>query len=312
MDRVVYDRLQNMTLSRAEQDRTIAYLADHLGRFLRVRERVLICFPEHREGNLSWLMEQAVYRCGADPIVWGPDRTWKTLLRQAFSHKTSAIIGQPLILLGLTKLKKYNGTPLYVRKVITAGYPCPDWVIEGLEKGFDCEVGGCFAVSDSPVVAGFACGQSWGVHIREDAYKVKIVDDAGRTLPNGALGHIILSPTWDPEMEIPIGDRACLIRQPCRCGSTSPRLVNMQAGENADPDLAVLGQELHSWTSILDCQLIKGESGLEIEIIRFPGEQLPKLPTAAKLIIRAWEPSVDVPFPYGPQEKEPEKKKENH
>lgn len=312
MDRVVYDRLQNMTLSRAEQDRTIAYLADHLGRFLRVRERVLICFPEHREGNLSWLMEQAVYRCGADPIVWGPDRTWKTLLRQAFYHKTSAIIGQPLILLGLTKLKKYNGTPLYVRKVITAGYPCPDWVIEGLEKGFDCEVGGCFAVSDSPVVAGFACGQSWGVHIREDAYKVKIVDDAGRTLPNGALGHIILSPTWDPEMEIPIGDRACLIRQPCRCGSTSPRLVNMQAGENADPDLAVLGQELHSWTSILDCQLIKGESGLEIEIIRFPGEQLPKLPTAAKLIIRAWEPSVDVPFPYGPQEKEPEKKKENH
>ena len=44
----------SMEPERVEQ--SIAYLQEHLGRFLRKREKVLICFQDHKNGGLSWLM----------------------------------------------------------------------------------------------------------------------------------------------------------------------------------------------------------------------------------------------------------------
>ena len=240
-------------------------------------------------------MEQAALRCGAIPVVW-EDSLWKTLLRQAFLNKVTAIIGPPLILLGLMKLKRYNGTPLSVRKVITAGYPCPDWMVDGLVKGFDCEVGGCFGLEHSGIVAGFACGESWGVHLRDDAYGVDIVDDQGNSLPEGHQGQIVLYPKEFPELRLPIGDTAYLTKETCKCGSESPRLMNLCYNGLRDSDLDALANHLMSWTSILDCHVKRGQFGLEIEIICFQGEKLPQLPSAARMVIRPWDPQTDTPL----------------
>lgn len=297
----IYKRIVAYGKEANVQERSIAYLAEHLGHFLRKSERVFICFQEHEQGNLSWLMAQAVARCEAVPVIWGPDRRWKTLLQQAFVNKVTAIIGSPLLLLGLSKLRRQSGTPLAIRRVITAGYPCLDWMIEGIVKGFDCEVGGCFTLDISGVVAGFACGHSWGVHIREDEYGVEIVDVDNSVLPAGEKGEIVLYPKAHPELRWHMGERGRVETKPCKCGSKSIRLMDMAPGFRADPAIVELGQMLQSWTSILDCRLKKGESGLEMELVTFSGEKLPKLPTAAKLVIRPWEPEKDEPFWYFPQ-----------
>lgn len=297
MDRGVYWQIVEKSMESNTRERSIAYLSEHLGKFMRKGERVLICFLEHKEGNLSWLMEQAVLRCNGIPVIWGPDHRWKTLLRQAFYSKASAVIGPPLVVLGLTKLKKHNAIPLYIRKAITAAYPCPDWMIDGIVKGLDCEAGGCFSLGESGVVAGFACGRSWGVHLRETEYGVDIVDENGESAP---AGEIVIYPKSDPQLRYSMGENARLETKCCRCGSTSPRLMDFCAGRGEDPDLVELGQYLHKWTSILDCRVSKGEYGLEIEIVCFPGEKLPKLPTAAKLVIRPWNPKNDEPFWYVP------------
>ena len=295
MEQAAYCKIMEKLAEPAEVEKTVSYLAKHLGAFLRKGERVLICFPFRREYSLSWFMEQAALRCGAIPVVW-EDSLWKTLLRQAFLNKVTAIIGPPLILLGLMKLKRYNGTPLSVRKVITAGYPCPDWMVDGLVKGFDCEVGGCFGLEHSGIVAGFACGQSWGVHLRDDAYGVDIVDDQGRSLPEGHQGQIVLYPKKYPKLRLPIGDTAYITTETCPCGSKAPRLLNMCYGGLMDLELDALANHLMSWTSILDCHVKRGEFGLEIEIICFQGEKLPQLPSAARLVIRPWDPQTDTPL----------------
>ena len=276
-------------------EKTIVHLCEHLGKFLRKGERVLICFPCREPGSLSHVFEQAVQRCGAVPVVWS-DYLWKTLLREAFTNKVTAIIGPPLILLGLMKLTRHNATPLFIRKVITAAYPCPDWMIDGLVQGFDCEVGGCFGLEHSGIVAGFACGESWGVHLWDEVYGVDIVDDAGNSLPEGWQGQIVLYPKDNPKLRLPIGDTAVLTTESCSCGSKAPRLINMCYGGLQGSELDSLANHLMSWTSILDCHVKKGEFGLEIEIVCFQGEQLPKLPTAAKLIIRQWDPASDTPL----------------
>lgn len=305
MDRRIYWEFVEKIREPETTEKTICYLAEHLGKFLRKNERVLLCFRCREKGSLSWLFEQAILRCKAVPVVWADD-LWKTLLRQAFTERVTAIIGPPLILLGLMKLKRYNETPLFVRKVIVAGYPAPEWMIDGLVQGFDCEVGGCFGFEHSGIVAGFACGQSWGVHVWDEMYGVDIVDEAGNCLPEGHQGQIVLYPKEYPDLRLPVGDTAYLNREACRCGSAAPRLMNLCYGGLGDSALDALAHHLMSWTSILDCHVKKGESGLEIEIICFPGEKLPKLPSAARLVIRPWDPAADTPLLHASSLKIPE------
>lgn len=300
MDSSAFWKMVELGKSPKAQEKTIEYLTEHLSCFLRERERVMICFLEHKEGNLSWLMEQAVIRCDAEPVIWGPDHRWKTLLQQAFLNKTTAIIGPPLILLGLAKLKRQSGTPLYIRRCITAGYPCQSWMVEGITRGFDCKVSSCFSIAESNVVVGFACERGLGVHLRESEYGVTIADENGSPLPQGEMGEVVLHAKAAPHLYCRIGDAARLITEKCACGCTYPRLVDISPASGPDVDLDEFRQYLQSWTSVLDCRVQRGENGLEIEIVCFAGEKLPKLPPAAMRIIRPWNPMVDEPFWFMP------------
>lgn len=295
-----FERLVQIANEPVLREDTIAYLAEHLGKFLKPREKVMLAFREHKEGNISWLLEQAALRIDVVPVIWGPDHRWSTLLRQTFQSRASVVIGSPLILLGLTKLKKQSNTPLPIRKVVSVGFPCLQWVIEGITKGLDCEMGGCFSIHEEGIVAGFACGHSWGIHVWEKYYGVDIVDENGVSLPNGTLGNLVLYPKSQPEIRLDLGDLAMIANTPCPCGSNTARLLDIQIGKSMEPDMSKLVLYLQSWTSILDCHLSKTEFGLEIEIIAFPGEKLPKLPSAAKLVIRSYDPKTDQPFWYDP------------
>lgn len=302
MDREMYRNLVELCNEPAFREQTIEYLAEHLGKFLRPREHVMLAFREHTEGNISWLMEQALLRIDAIPVIWGPDHRWNSLLRKTFESHAIAVIGSPLILLGLMKLKKQYNTPLPIRRVVSVGYPCLDWVVDGIVKGLDCELGGCFSLNESGVVAGFACGHSWGIHLRADYFDAEIMDEQGRPLPAGELGEVVLIPKWQPDVRVRLGDLGSMEVEKCRCGSSAKRLLDLQMGNNVDPDLYQLSQDLLKWTSILDCRLAKTESGLEIEVVCFPGEKLPKMPSAAKLLVRPFNPKTDEPLWFVPDQ----------
>lgn len=305
MDQEKFQKLVQISNAPEFREKTIAYLAEHLGKFLKPRERVMLAFREHKEGNISWLMEQAALRIDVVPVIWGPDHRWSTLLRQTFESRASAVIGAPLVILGLMKLKKQNATPLPIRKVVTVGYPCLPWVAEGIVKGLDCEVGGCFSIHDEGIVAGFACGHSWGFHLWEEYYGVDIVDDQGNLLPDNTMGNLVLYPKSDPDLRLEIGDMGRIGPEDCDCGSKTQRVLDLGLGKSVDPDLYRLSQELLAWTSILDCYLAKTESGLVVEIVSFPGEKLPKLPSAAKLVVRNYNPKTDEPLWFLPGKVEP-------
>lgn len=296
----IYRKIVKRSMEPQNQEKTIQYLTEHLKKILRRQERVLICFGEYARGDLSWLMEQAVLRCGALPVVWGPDHRWKTLLRLAFSTKASTIIGEPLLALGLMKLMRVYTTPLYVRRFISAGYPSLSWMIQGIRQGFDCACDGCFSLGLSGVVAGFSCGRDREIHLWDSEYGVDILGDDGNLLPPGELGQIVLYPRERPELRLPMGEFARLVTESCACGCREPRLTDFHPGRTQDASLVAIGEELQKWTSVLDCRMRKGESGLEMEIVIFPGEKLPKLPQAAKLVVRPFDPETEEPFWYVP------------
>lgn len=305
---LVYETLREIAARSQAQEETVAYLAEQLSEFVKKMDTVLICLPQQGKGSLSQVMERAVLQCNAIPVVWGADHRWKSLLRLAFSSRASTIISTPLILLGLAKLQTYYSIPLYVRNVVTTGYPCEDWMLEGIRRGFDCTPRGCFCMGTTSVLAGFSCQKVYGIHVRDSAYRVEIVDTAGNPLPEGTEGEMVLSPVSAPEYRYFMGENAVLHTGTCACGSTHPLLSNFRPGRTeADKDLLMLGKTLQSWTSVLDCRLRKSIYGLEIEIVTLPGGRLPKLPSAAKQLIRVFDPETDEPLPYDPSQKIPEK-----
>lgn len=312
MDQGILDRLMEMAESEAAAENSVSYMERHLRAYLKKGEKVLICFSNERKGGLGWIMEQAVLRCGGVPVVWGPDYRWKTVMQQAFYSHATVIMAPPLIVLGLCKLKKQTGLPLYIRHAVTAGYPCLDWMIDGIVKGLDCTCHGIFSFGETGIVAGSSCDSSLGVHIREDVYGVDIVGDDGSVLAYGQIGEMVLYPKAQPNLRLHFEEKARMVTEACACGGSTPRLLELCPGDQVDQDLMELGQQLHSWTSVLDCWLKRGPYGLEMELVVFPGEKLPKLPSAAKQIIRTWDPQTDKPFYYAPTVKKNEIFPESH
>lgn len=274
---------------------TVEYLAQQLRAFLRPQDKIMVCLPGDGENCIGNLLCRAARQIGAIPVELGKDLRWKTLLMTAFHSRAAAIAAPPLVVLGITKLAKATKTPLYFRDVVTAGYFCFDWMIDGIQRGLDCEPRGCYDPGMGAVLAGFSCTCSQGVHVRDDVFTFEIEDDDGNLIPEGELGNVVMGLKGDPSVRCHTDDRGRLIRTPCSCGQSAPRLVDLGPGEDLDKLLLELGAQMHTWSSILDCKVARGECGLELEIITFPGEKLPRIPSCARLVLRPWNPENDVP-----------------
>ena len=275
---------------------TREYLSCQMKRFLKKHDRVIICFPEMRDQRFGDILEGAVMEAGAEPMRIGPDYRWKTLLKIAFSSRASVIMAPPNVVLGLMKLAKATATPLFIRHVLTAGYPCLDWMIDGIRKGLDCQTWGCFIPGGGSVVAGFSCGRREGIHLREDLFDVQALNEAGEPVSLGETGELVLSLKNIPGQAYSTGEYGRILSVQCGCGNSEAYLTDFSISTQLDPAVTAIYEQLHSWTSILDCRVLKGSYGLELEIVKFPGEKLPKLPSCAKLILRSWNPELDEPF----------------
>ena len=296
MNDLAYQKLIQLAARPDNMEKTIRYVATHLGRFLKHQDKVMILFPDEPL-SVGHIMKEAVIRCNAQPQFLDGDHRWLTILKTAFMTRSDAIIGPPLTLLGLAKVAKHMGTPLFARNVLVAGYPSKDWMINGIQQGLDCRVWGIYDPGMSTVIAGCACPKAQ-IHLWSDQYQVSVLDENGNAVPAGNVGRIILSPKDHPEIMFDTGDLGALDLNRCDCGWESPRLLQIDTNNGIDPTLSKLGESFHYWNSILDCKLFRSGYGLELELVVFPGEQLPKFPDCARLVVKAWNPESDEPFPH--------------
>lgn len=293
MDTAVCQQLLDRMSTPEELEKTVSYLTEKIGAFLKKRERVLICLPD-TPGELGWLIGQAVERCEGIPFYLGEDRRWKTMIRTAFSSRCGTIVAEPLVLLGLSKLTKAMGVPLFIRNALLVGFPCMQWMREGIQQGLDCKTYGCF--DPCGVVAGFISHNEETVRLREDVLDAYARDEQGNRLPDGELGEVVICSAAEPGLEVPIEFLGRIEHFHQKDKPDAVRMADMAVGRNVEQDIAVLSGHLHRWTSILDCRVTRGFYGLELEIVTFPGEKLPMLPSCAKQVVRPWDPETEIPF----------------
>ena len=307
-----YQKLLQLETTPEALEATVAYIAGRIKPFLQVLEPVLICFPDEGVDSLGGVFREAVLRCEARPVFWGPDYRWKELLRLAFDTHTNTIVGPPEIVLGLSKLAYATATPLYAYDVIVAGDPFAPWMIKSLKKGFDCNIWGCYAIHGSAVIGGFSCAQEVGIHIREDVF-VPRLHEKGMPLTDTNRGGLHLVSAKDPEVVFDPELTVLMHRQPCCCGCDEPRVVDVKTIDKDKKQREDLDAELLNWSSVLDYRVDYTEFGAALELVVFPGERIPKLPSFAKLNVRTWDPDADIPFCMCAfAEKIPEKTLEDH
>ena len=273
---------------------TIQYLSRLMKPFLQTQEPVLICFPDDGPCSLGGIFKEAVIRCEASPVFWGPDYRWKELLRIAFETHANTMISHPQVVLGLMKLAQYTETPLYIYDMIVCGDPFPRWMIDGLKAGFDCNAWGCYAVHSGPVIGGFSCMQEAGIHIRSDVFVPQLFDD--EQAPQSKWKRMKFASAKEPDVVYDPHQLSVVYHQPCSCGCDEPRIMETKSVCQEDLFKVNLDELLLTWSSVLDYRLEIGESGSSLELVVFPGEPMPKLPNFAKLNVRPWDPSRDIPF----------------
>lgn len=302
-----YQKLLKLETTPEALEATVSYLTGRLKPFLQLLEPVLICFPDEGRASLGGLFREAVLRCEAKPVFWGPDYRWKELLRVAFDTHANTIIGPPEIVLGLSKLAFATATPLYAYDVIVACDPFAPWIIKSLKKGFDCNIWGCYAVCNGPVIGGFSCAQEVGIHIREDVFLPRLHKD-GKPVADANRGDLHFVSAKDPDIVYDPELIALVHKQPCCCGCDEPRVAEVKSVNKDRLLREQLEGGLLTWSSVLDYRVDYTEFGAALELVVFPGEQIPSLPSFAKLNVRPWNPETDIPFCMRPfAEKIPEK-----
>lgn len=290
-----YQRLFELETTPEALEASCAYLASQIQPFLQILEPVLICFPDEGPASLGSLFRRAVEMCGATAIVWGPDFRWKELLRLAFDSHANTVIAHPLVALGLLKLADATKTPLYIYDLVFGGYPYSRWMVDGVKKGLDCRVWGCYAAKCGPVIVGFTCSNESGIHVRSDILDLQILDEQGNTDPYRQKGRIRFVSRKDPTVVYEPGETALMHYQSCSCGRDTPRFGELVHHSDQET-LNHLEERLLSWSSVLDYRAVQTESGINLEVVVFPGEKLPKLPSCARLEVRNWDPEKDIPF----------------
>jgi phenylacetate-CoA ligase len=93
----------------------------------------------------------------------------------------------------------------------------------------------------------FQCGAGPWMHVNEDLYPVGIVDDAGRTLPDGEPGQVVISNLVNRAtvlLNYRLEDRARRLPGICPCGRTLPRM-SIPEGRSDDWVALPSGEVLH-------------------------------------------------------------------
>ena len=296
MNKDTVGRLRKLETTRDALKSSREYLREHLRALIHSGERALICFPDTGEDSVGALMARVVRDCGAEPVFWGPDFRWKTLLRLAFDSRAITVVGPPLVVFGMMKLARVTATPLFIGNAVIGGYPFSSWIVNSIKKGLDCRIRGCYLIDDGPVVAGVTCAQEAGIHIRDELFEASIRDRDGKQMADAQRGHLTLRYRPLDDIVFDAEETAKIWHQPCTCGCDDPRIVETLYVGGQDADKSILEDGFLDWSSVLDYRVTEREDGKHLELVVFPGQVLPKISYHVTVSARCWDPETDEPF----------------
>ena len=210
----------------------------------------LICFPFSGPFGLGELIAEAITRLGARPVKAGPSLSYAEYAALLERERPDSFVGMPVQLLSILR---YGGRGS-LRRALVSGDACPRSVIEGCEALLGSRLFPHYGSREMGMAGAICCQAHAGMHLRENHVIAEIVDEAGRPLPAGEWGELVITTIGMEAMPLVryrTGDYTRILPGPCPCGSETLRLDRIER-RTGGPGAAALDEILFADPAVVD------------------------------------------------------------
>ena len=218
----------------------------------------LICFPFSGPFGLGELIAEAIVRLGAKPLKAGPFLRFGDYAALLEKEKPDTFVGMPVQLLGILRFCGRGS----LRRALVSGDACPGSVMSGCESLLGTRLFPHYGSREMGMAGAVCCQAHEGMHLRENHIIAEIVDEAGRALPPGERGELVITTIGMeamPLLRYRTGDYTRILPSPCPCGSAALRLDRIDR-RGKGLSAAELDEILFADPGVIDaCYTLRGD-----------------------------------------------------
>ena len=255
--------------------RTVELFMAGLGELIFPGSVTMICFPFSGPYGLGELIAEAVTRLDARPLRLGAGLCYGELTRVLERERPDTFVGMPVQLLSLLRACGRGS----LRRALVSGDSCPQAVMRGCEALLGSRLFPHYGSREMALGGAICCQANAGMHLRENHVIAEIVDEAGRPLPPGETGELVITTIGMEAMPLiryRTGDYTRILPGRCPCGSETLRLDTVRRkGESMQ--IADLDEMLFALPWVVDYKAEKIAGKLHLSILS-AGRTEPPLP----------------------------------
>jgi len=185
-------------------------------------DKVMVLLPGVAQASIGDLLKQALSRSNIKCVVYGLLNDVEKTAQCIEEHKITCIVGIPMQVLYLSKLKPelfYT----HIKKVLLSTDYVPDTLVEALSKNGACKVYNHYGMTEMGYGGGVECECLHGYHVRENHLYFEIINPiTGECVSDGEYGEVVFT-TFNrqamPLIRYRTGDIARFLTKPCACGT---------------------------------------------------------------------------------------------
>ena len=209
-------------------------------------DKVMVLLPGVAQASIGDLLKKALSRSNIECVVHGLLNDVEKTAQCIEEHKITCIVGIPMQVLYLSKLKPelfYT----HIKKVLLSTDYVPDALVEALSKDGACKVYNHYGMTEMGYGGGVECECLGGYHLRENHLYFEIINPiTGECVSDGEYGEVVFT-TFNrqamPLIRYRTGDIARFSTKPCACG-TFLRTMGKVRGR-IENKVCIHGHEMH-------------------------------------------------------------------
>ena len=256
-------------------EKTVRLYTAGLGELIFPGSVTMVCFPFSGPRGLGELIAEAIGRLGARPLCLGPGLSFGEYAAAMEREKPDTFVGMPVQLLSILRACGKGS----LERALVSGDACPESVTRACEEVLGAKLFPHYGSREMGMAGAITCPAHAGMHLRENHVIAEIVDEAGRVLPDGETGELVITTIGMEAMPLiryRTGDHTRILPGPCPCGSAVKRLDSLlRQGEAAQ--IAELDELLFSLPFVVDYRAERREGKLHLEVLSCGEGRLPAL-----------------------------------
>ena len=222
-------------------DRVVDFFTAVLTAIMNPGETGLIFLPGETRAGAGDLIKIAMEAVQAHAMVPGIIRNFGSAADLVRSTRPSLIIGMPVQILGLCEYMKSMGSLPNIPHVILTADHVPAALVDRVEHLLGATVLNHYGMTETGFGGAIQCPARDKLHPRHPDLFFEIIDPAGKLLPPGQWGEIVvttLNRKGMPLIRYRTGDVSRILDAPCACGSPFPRLDRIRNRQAVKSDTA--------------------------------------------------------------------------